>query len=82
MKELAKTLGYSTRMDQRVEHAQVFELMADADFFVHTRIQEATSSVITEALTMGLPAICHDGFGMSVAVTDTCGIKVPLYLRT
>lgn len=78
MKELAKTLGLQhLEWINEVEHARVFELMADADFFVHTSIQEATSSVITEALTMGLPVICHDGFGMSVAVTDTCGIKVP-----
>lgn len=63
---------------KEVSHARVFELMEAADFFVHTSIQEATSSVITEALSMGLPVICHDAFGMSIAINESCGIKVPL----
>lgn len=62
---------------REVSHARVFELMGEADFFVHSSIQEATSSVITEALTMGLPVICHDAFGMSIAINETCGIKIP-----
>jgi len=61
-----------------VNHREVFQLMDNADFLVHTSIQEATSSVIPEALSMGLPVICHDAFGMSIAVNETCGIKVPL----
>ena len=28
---------------------------------------------------MGLPVICHDACGMQTAVTDRCGIKVPLH---
>jgi glycosyltransferase involved in cell wall biosynthesis len=63
---------------RNVSHEEVFKLMRQADFFVHTSIQEATSSVILEALSMGLPVICHDAFGMSIAVNETCGIKIPL----
>lgn len=78
MIDLAKELKLENiEWIKEVEHSMVFELMAKADFFVHTSIQEATSSVITEALTMGLPVICHDAFGMSVAINDTCGIKIP-----
>lgn len=78
MMQLAKQLGLTNiEWIKEVEHAEVFEIMAKADFFVHTSIQEATSSVITEALTMGLPVICHDAFGMSIAINDECGIKVP-----
>lgn len=62
----------------KVNHKEVFELMSQADFFVHTSIKEATSSVIPEALSTGLPVICHDAYGMSVAVDETCGIKIPL----
>ena len=52
--------------------------MGKADFFVHTSIREATSSVIPEALSMGLPVICHDAYGMGIAINDSCGIKIPL----
>jgi len=79
MSTLAKELKLENiEWIKEVDHAKVFELMGQSDFFVHTSIQEATSSVITEALTMGLPVICHDAFGMSIAITDSCGIKVPL----
>jgi len=78
MLNLAAELGLNNiEWVREVKHARVFELMNEADFFVHTSIQEATSSVITEALTMGLPVICHDAFGMSIAVTGNCGIKIP-----
>jgi glycosyltransferase involved in cell wall biosynthesis len=63
---------------KKVSHEEIFELMGNADFFVHTSIREATSSVIPEALSMGLPVICHDAFGMGIAVNDNCGIKIPL----
>lgn len=63
---------------KRVSHERVFELMSQADFFVHTSIKEATSSVIPEALSTGLPVICHGSFGMNIAINETCGIKVPL----
>ena len=82
LEESMKTLAGELKLEniewiKKVEHAKVFEMMAKADFFVHTSIQEATSSVITEALTMGLPVICHDAFGMSIAINEKCGIKVP-----
>lgn len=56
----------------------VFEHMRLADVLVHTSYREATSNVIPEALSCGLPVICHDISGMAIAVTDECGIKVPL----
>lgn len=63
---------------KNIEHEKVFDLMAQSDFLVHTSLREATSSVITEALSMGLPVVCHDAYGMSIAINETCGIKVPL----
>ena len=41
-------------------------------------MNEAATSVIMEALSLGLPVICHDASGMGEAVTGLCGIKVPL----
>jgi glycosyltransferase involved in cell wall biosynthesis len=62
----------------KVSHDEIFELMKTCDFFVHTSYREATSNVIPEALSMGLPVICHDANGMSIAVNENCGIKIPL----
>ena len=52
--------------------------MRDADVFVFTSLQEGTSTVVMEALALGLPVICHDACGMGVAVNERCGIKVPM----
>jgi glycosyltransferase involved in cell wall biosynthesis len=60
-----------------VSHDEIFSIMKSADFFIHTSFREATSNVIPEAISMGLPVICHDISGMSIAITERCGIKVP-----
>lgn len=52
--------------------------MRKADVFVFTSVQEGTSTVVMEALALGLPVICHDACGMGAAVIETCGIKVPM----
>ena len=60
------------------DHKKVFEIMSKSDFLIHTSYREATTAVIPEALSIGLPVICHDISGMSVAITKNCGIKIPL----
>lgn len=61
-----------------IDQMEVFEVMNHSDLLVHTSIKEATSAVILEALSFGLPVICHDAFGMAIAIDETCGIKIPL----
>lgn len=79
MKSLAQSLQLKNiQWLSNVNREVVFQLMSEADLFVHTSIREATSSVIPEALSTGLPVICHDANGMSLAINETCGIKVPL----
>jgi glycosyltransferase involved in cell wall biosynthesis len=52
--------------------------MQTADVFAFTSLQEGTSNVVMEALSLGLPVICHDACGMGVAVNNSCGIKIPM----
>jgi glycosyltransferase involved in cell wall biosynthesis len=52
--------------------------MGKADILVHTSFREGTPHVVLEAISLGMPVICHDACGMAAAVNATCGIKVPL----
>jgi len=78
-----QALAWQLRIMEKVKwlgwlpHAQAIAALADADAFVFTGLQEGTPAVVPEALSMGLPVICHDACGMKFAVTDDCGIKIP-----
>jgi len=61
-----------------VSHERVLEVISMYDALIHTSIKEATSAVILEALSCGVPVICHDAFGMGVAIDKRCGIKVQM----
>jgi glycosyltransferase involved in cell wall biosynthesis len=77
-KRLATSLGVTVHWLGRLEHNQALAEMNRADVFFFSSLQEATSTVVMEALSIGLPVICHDACGMGVAVTDDSGIKVSL----
>ena len=59
-------------------HDQAQARIRSADVMLFTSLKEATSTVVPEALTYGIPVICHDACGFGDMVTDTCGIKIPL----
>jgi len=60
-----------------LKHDEAIRKMSQADVLVHTSIREGTPNVVLEALSWGIPVICHDICGMAIAVDDTCGIKIP-----
>ena len=62
----------------QLPHDKAIAAMRRADVLVHTSIREGTPHVVLEAMAQGLAVVCHDIAGLSVAVTDRCGIKVPL----
>jgi glycosyltransferase involved in cell wall biosynthesis len=53
--------------------------MKSAHILALPSLKEGTPHVVLEALSLGLPVICHDACGMGIAVTDACGIKIPLH---
>jgi glycosyltransferase involved in cell wall biosynthesis len=79
-KSLAQTLEINKCIEfvGKVDRKMVFEIMNKSDILIHSSYREGTTHVIPEALSHGLPVICHDINGMSIAVDDRCGIKVPL----
>jgi glycosyltransferase involved in cell wall biosynthesis len=78
---LARQLGLErrTQWTGRLPWELALAEMDKSDVFVLTSLQEGTSNVVMEALSLGLPVLCHDRCGMGVAVDKTCGIKVPMH---
>jgi glycosyltransferase involved in cell wall biosynthesis len=62
----------------KIRKREALSVMAGAHVLLHSSLKEGTPSVVLEALSLGLPVICHDISGMALAVTEECGIKVPL----
>lgn len=62
----------------RVPHSEAISYMSKGDVLIHTGLREGTPHVVLEALSLGLPVVCHDCGGMATAVDSSCGIKVPL----
>ena len=79
-RSLAGLLGVADRMTWTGEVARDVALqhVGRADLMAFTSVQEGTPHAVLEALSLGVPVVCHDACGMGVAVTDTCGIKVPM----
>lgn len=59
-------------------HSEALAIMTQAHIMAFPSLKEGTPHVVLEALSLGLPVICHDACGMGVAVTGACGVKVPL----
>jgi len=54
------------------------DVMSQGHVFVITSLKDLTSTVLLEALALGLPVICPDHCGFSDVVNDACGIKLPM----
>ncbi len=50
--------------------------MSASHVMVVTSVYDLTSSVIIEALSVGLPVICPDHYGFRDAIDESCGLKV------
>jgi glycosyltransferase involved in cell wall biosynthesis len=82
--ELKKNLDLAKKLELKninwlgyIPHDKVFYNLSMASALVHTSIREATSAIILESMSLGIPVICHDAFGMSIAVDERSGIKIP-----
>lgn len=62
-----------------VSREQALEIMQDAHLFVITSLSDATSTVLLEALSLGLPVVALNHLGFANVITDHCGIKIDLH---
>lgn len=79
-KKMAEKVGVTSCVNWHgaLPRDQALAIMNNAHVMIISSIKEATSVVLLEALSLGLPVICHDACGMGIAVNESCGIKVPL----
>lgn len=75
---LATSLGVADRVDWtgRVTRDVAISRMAECHVMVVTSLHDLTSSVLIEALCVGLPVICPDHYGFRDAIDNSCGFKV------
>lgn len=62
-----------------LEKEQAQKIMADCHVLVITSLSDATSTVLLEALSKGLPIIATNHLGFANVVTQNCGIKIDLH---
>ena len=59
-----------------VPNLKTREMMKEMDLFFFTSIHDATSTVVPEAISAGLPVVCHDTRGFGVIVDNQIGRKI------
>jgi glycosyltransferase involved in cell wall biosynthesis len=69
-------IGQRCRWHGWLPRNDALETVRNAHVFVITSMKDLTSTVLMEALALGLPVICPDHCGFADVVTDHCGIKV------
>jgi glycosyltransferase involved in cell wall biosynthesis len=60
---------------------EAITIVKSKDILVHTSLKEGTPHVILEALSFGLPVICHDTCGMAEVINNQNGYLIP-YLNS
>lgn len=60
----------------KLDRNNAIEVMNSCDVFVQTSLSDATSTVLLEALSLGMPVIALNHLGFANVIDDTCGIKI------
>jgi glycosyltransferase involved in cell wall biosynthesis len=79
-KRKAERLGIDGRCTWHgwIPRQEAMEVVRKSHVFVISSLADITSSVLMEAISMGVPVICLDHCGFRDVVTDECGIKIPV----
>lgn len=76
----AETLGIAPGIEWlgKVPRARALECFRAADVHVLTSLAEAHSTVLWEAMSVGVPTMAIDHCGMHDSIDDASGIRIPL----
>ena len=77
MKILSEPINCEINWLGWIDREKVLEEISQSDILIFTSLKEATSVTIMEALSYGIPVICHDTCGMGIVVNDKNGFKIP-----
>ena len=61
-----------------LSHQDSQRILASSHVLLFTSLHEGTPHVVLEAISHGVPVICHDCYGQGNVVNSKCGIKIPL----
>lgn len=80
MKSIAEDggIGKQCYWHGNVPHEKILEYMAQSDLLFFTSIMDATSTVVLEAISAGLPILCFNTCGFGPIVKDFAGITVDI----
>lgn len=79
LKATASALGLNNiEFRGNVDYESMNAIYSSADLLVHPSFREAGSHVVPEALSFGVPVVCHALGGLDFFVDDTCGVLIPL----
>jgi glycosyltransferase involved in cell wall biosynthesis len=59
-------------------HEQTVKLLSQSHMLLFTSLHEGTPHAVLEALSYGVPVVCHDSHGQGDLINESCGIKVAL----
>lgn len=79
-KRTARKLGIGSRVTWHgwLPRERATEIVAHSDLFAFTSLHEGMPMVVMEAMVCGVPVLCLDLCGQGDAVTDDCGVKIPV----
>lgn len=66
----------------KLDRISVLKELSKAELLIHTSIKEASSAVILEALSLGVPIVCHDAFAAKNILNSSCARKIKLVSRS
>lgn len=80
VEHLIKSLGIADQicLKGRLTRDEVQECFRQSHLHVITSLQEATTTVLFEAMSWGVPTLTLDHCGMGSVVCEKCGIKIPI----
>ncbi|MET4898834.1 glycosyltransferase family 4 protein [Sphingomonadaceae bacterium jetA1] len=78
MQALARELGINDRIrwHGKIPRKDVFAIFAQAHLHVLTSQAEAHTTVLFEAMGMGVPTVAFDHCGMHDSICDKCGVRI------
>lgn len=72
-------LGARVRFHGSLPRSAALQVMSESHVLLITSMRDLTSSVTVEGLALGLPTIAPDHCGFRDAITDACGMLVPVH---